>query len=392
MVSRVLLQRTIITVSIALQTLASASAVVGGPTELVYRSSPRYDGGTDTLHVRVWEPNDDRPHPLIVWIHGGAFYAGSYRAMDTLCKRWSERGYIAASIQYRLGFHSPFPLDPPYAYDRAEVVRACWRGVQDVREGIRFILSRNDHWLVDTTCIVLAGESAGAIIALQTLIADRTDSVPEEVLERSDVVRGSERWTRPALGPIDDAGASPLPRVAVALNRFGAVMHPHMLQADDIPALFSYHQRGDLIVACGVAKGLWGLPLGVGDNFPTLWGSCAIESLLRDAGHPVALRDTWFVDGLGHETHIPWEVAAREYAFVDKHGCAGPVSVPAYPASILPQAWTAYDVLGRILASGFGTDREAVDNVSEVHRGPCIIVFADGTVHTFYVGGAPSSQ
>jgi len=165
-----------------------------------------------------------------------------------------------------------------------------------------------------------------------------------------------------------------------------------MLQADDIPALFSYHQRGDLIVACGVAKGLWGLPLGVGENFPTLWGSCATENLLRDAGHPAAIRDTWFVDGLGHETHIAWEVAAREYAFVDQHGCMGPVNVPIDPAPIVPQAWTAYDVLGRTLVSGYGTAKEMAEQVSAMNHGLILVIYADGTRGTIYSGGAPSNQ
>ena len=359
------------------------------PLDLVYRIAPNYQGRQDSLHLRLWIPevNGSATRPLVVWVHGGAFYAGSYRGMDTICKRWSERGYVAVSVQYRLGYYSPFPVDPPYAYDQAEIIRACWRATQDVRAAWRFLADSSEAYRIDTSCIVVGGESAGSIITLQALIADPSDSIPKEVAALEDVVRGFDRFPRPDLGSIDPRQASPLPTVSLVLNRFGALLHPYMLQADDVPALFSYHQRGDLVVSCGIARGLWGLPLDVGGKHPVFYGSCAMEQLLEDAGHDASLRSSWFVEGLGHERHAPALVQAREFAAADQVRCTPVMSVmPLYEDNVYSDAsgWTAYDVLGRTIATGTGGLNEAARRFDSVQNAIVFVVCGERVVRFPY--------
>ncbi len=343
------------------------TAQVAGPFTTVYREATNYRGTIDALHILWFEPSrtQNTPLPLIIWIHGGAFYAGNYRDMEPHCRRWAQHGYIAASVQYRLGYHSPFPLEAPYAYDRAEVVRACWRAMQDVRNAIHAIVQGALITNVDTSRIILAGESAGAIIAMQVAIADEADSIPQEVRDIASAQYGLNLFQRPSLGDINGDPLSarpptrPLPRICCIINRYGALMLPHMLQPHTFPPLFSYHQRGDLVVACGIQRGLWGLPFGVGDNFPILIGSCAIQELLADGGHPSEHRETLFVDGFGHELHNREAVEAAEDAFVVRAGCnAVPVGVEEVhqvQSNSTSQPWYAYDVLGRLIAWGTGT-------------------------------------
>lgn len=366
--------------------------------ERVYRTAPAFNGRTDTLRMHIWPSvTDGLNNPLIVWIHGGAFYEGSYRALDSAAKRFAFRGYTAVTVQYRLGFYSPFPVDPPFTYDRAEIVRACWRGTQDIRAALRYLMDHAQEFAIDTTCITLAGESAGAILALQTAIADPSDSIPKETAAIADVQRGFDRFPRPDLGPLDPVNARPLPPITSIVNYYGAVMHPYMLDVQRFPAIFSYHQTGDLVVACGVNRALWGLPFDVGANWPVLTGTCALENILSGGGHDPSRRVTMIHEGLGHELHAPKLVDSLTAEFLNVHRCDRTTSVDEdervkrRKGETAKQAsddgrrttdvgrWTAYDVMGREIGHGEGgfrgaqvwatnTDYRVVFVISETER------------------------
>ncbi len=363
--------------------------------ERIYRTAPAFNGRVDTLRMHIWpSATDGLNNPLIVWIHGGGFIEGSYRALDSTCKRYAMRGYTAVTVQYRLGIYGPFPLDPPFSYDRAEPVRACWRGVQDIRAALRFLIDHAGEFAIDTTCITLAGESAGAILALQTTIADASDSIPREVGTIADVQRGFDRFPRPALGALDTDPARPLPPITSVVNYYGALMHPYMLDVAAFPAVFSYHQTGDLVVACGANRAFWGLPLDVGANWPVLNGTCTIEQLLSGGGHDPSRRVTMIHEGLGHELHNPRLVDSLTAAFLDVHRCDRATSVNEEGVKGWEGGrserrnretdngrwtsdagyWTAYDVMGRVVAAGDGGMNAAIEWHSEQHGGVVFVV------------------
>jgi acetyl esterase/lipase len=52
-------------------------------------------------------PGATNPLPLIIWVHGGAWRAGSKENCPAL--RYLERGYAVASLNYRLSQHAVFP-------------------------------------------------------------------------------------------------------------------------------------------------------------------------------------------------------------------------------------------------------------------------------------------
>jgi acetyl esterase/lipase len=52
-------------------------------------------------------PGETNPLPLIIWIHGGAWGAGSKEQCPAL--PYLPRGYAVASINYRLSQHAVFP-------------------------------------------------------------------------------------------------------------------------------------------------------------------------------------------------------------------------------------------------------------------------------------------
>src|SRR5262245_11585265 len=51
----------------------------------------------------------DGPFPCVLCIHGGGFRAGSRESYNPLCLKLAERGYVAATITYRVAPKHQFP-------------------------------------------------------------------------------------------------------------------------------------------------------------------------------------------------------------------------------------------------------------------------------------------
>ena len=51
----------------------------------------------------------DGPFPAVLCIHGGGFRAGTRDGYDDLCIKLAQRGYVAATITYRLSPKYQFP-------------------------------------------------------------------------------------------------------------------------------------------------------------------------------------------------------------------------------------------------------------------------------------------
>ena len=138
---------------------------------VVYGTGGTLDGGQVELLLDLAIPDTgtDGPRPLFVHIHGGDFVEGSRRS------QWhvAEKGWVAASIDYRLAGDEPLPgprVKPFFdaiggesssARDRSRVA-----SVEDTLVALDYLLSRADELNIDTDRIVLKGESAGAFIAL----------------------------------------------------------------------------------------------------------------------------------------------------------------------------------------------------------------------------------
>ena len=59
-----------------------------------------------------------RPQPLLLWLHGGGFVAGSVYDLDHVCSRLAHLGGVTvASLEYRLAPEHPFPAALHDTYD-----------------------------------------------------------------------------------------------------------------------------------------------------------------------------------------------------------------------------------------------------------------------------------
>jgi hypothetical protein len=87
--------------------------------------------------------------PLVLVIHGGGFIAGDKNEVNItkICKNYAERGYVAASINYRLGYVSDdttHSCNYPclFATDEAEWYRSYYRAIQDNKGATRFLINK----------------------------------------------------------------------------------------------------------------------------------------------------------------------------------------------------------------------------------------------------------
>ena len=125
------------------------------------------------LDMDVYEPTGDTltNRPVIIFIHSGAFFLGHNEADDVvaLSIASAKRGYVAVSINYRLGLN----ILSSYSGERA-----VYRGVQDASAAVRYLREFHQDYGIDYENIFVWGTSAGSFIGLHLAFTE-DDERPE---------------------------------------------------------------------------------------------------------------------------------------------------------------------------------------------------------------------
>ncbi len=153
--------------------------------DIQYGSNFTYDASAgeagltqDALFLDVYMPPDTNTslkRPLIIFAHGGSFINGTKEDADIVyfCNEFAKRGYVTASIQYRLGYEQPL--------DSINATRAVYRALQDGRAAVRFMRSNAQEFQVDPDKIFFGGTSAGAFVAINIAYLNLPKEVPSYV-------------------------------------------------------------------------------------------------------------------------------------------------------------------------------------------------------------------
>jgi len=118
----------------------------GGPA---HKNVEYVPGGHKRQKLDIYLPKErsEKPLPLIVWIHGGAWLGGSKG--NCPAKHFLSKGYAAASINYRLSQHAIFPAQ-----------------IEDCKAAIRYLRANADKYGFDPNRFGVWGPSAGGHLAV----------------------------------------------------------------------------------------------------------------------------------------------------------------------------------------------------------------------------------
>lgn len=202
-----------------------------------------------------YEPagTSDTLRPLVITLFGGGFVVGSrdYSDMVEFCERFAQNGFAAASIDYR--------LMPAKKFSYKELIRTGFMAAQDVSAAVRFFKAHWEEYRIDTNCIFLLGQSAGAVAILHALYMDEDE-------------RPAETFEDPALPPLHSLGTEELQSqtfsVAGVISLWGCIFDPEMMDADETTPVCFIHGGKDKIlpVDSGYAFSVHGLPYAYGSR------------------------------------------------------------------------------------------------------------------------------
>ncbi|OPF71682.1 carboxylesterase [Streptomyces antioxidans] len=132
--------------------------------------------GEDYLAVNVWTPDTARDDlPVMVFVHGGGFVAGSTRSELYDGTAFARDGVVLVTLNYRLGI--PGFLHLPDAPDN--------RGLLDVIAALRWVGDNIAAFGGDPSRVTLFGQSAGATIVGAVVADPRADGLFQRAIIQS---------------------------------------------------------------------------------------------------------------------------------------------------------------------------------------------------------------
>ncbi|MFB6141809.1 MAG: alpha/beta hydrolase [Halorientalis sp.] len=120
-------------------------------------------GPGGALPARLYLPEGDPPHPVLVFFHGGGWVLGDVETHDNQCRHIvDEAGCAVFSVDYRRAPEATFPaaLDDAYA-------ATTW------------VADHGHHIHLDTDRMAIGGDSAGGNLAAATTLRIADEGGPE---------------------------------------------------------------------------------------------------------------------------------------------------------------------------------------------------------------------
>ncbi len=123
--------------------------------DIIYKETPEKQLKLDILKKN----GNTELAPVIIFIHGGSWKYGGKEDYLFYLIEFAERGYVTATLSYRLSQEAPFPA-----------------AVEDINCGIRWIKDHGLEYGIDTNKAVLVGGSAGGHLAMMAGYTDQYES------------------------------------------------------------------------------------------------------------------------------------------------------------------------------------------------------------------------
>ncbi|MBN2735646.1 MAG: alpha/beta hydrolase [Spirochaetales bacterium] len=121
-----------------------------------YENLAYVSNGRTFQKLDLFVPDKGNKHPLIIWVHGGAFQRGSKK--DNVPLSYLEHGFAVASLNYRLSQHAIFPAQ-----------------IEDIKAATRWLRANTKKYHLHPDCFGAWGESAGGHLVAMLGLTGNTD-------------------------------------------------------------------------------------------------------------------------------------------------------------------------------------------------------------------------
>ena len=174
---------------------------VTGLPDLVYAQPAGFRPLTLDVYVPPKAKAVKSGQPLVLFIHGGGWvnghtrHSGAFENWPGVLASLAAKGYVVASLNYRLSGEAPFPA-----------------AIQDVKSAIRWLRARSTEYGIDKSrALVWGGSAGGQLAALAATSCNESALAPTGAANESDCVQGAVLWY-----PITDFSAMARPAAAGA--------------------------------------------------------------------------------------------------------------------------------------------------------------------------------
>ena len=128
----------------------------------------------------VYPQSEEKQYPCIIWICGGAWMQMNKGAHLPYLTDLARRGFVTASVDYRLGHEAPFP-----------------GALVDIKAAVRYLRAHAKRYSINAEKIGVLGESAGGYLASMIALTHNKEFEAGEYLDYSSAVQAACPWYAP---------------------------------------------------------------------------------------------------------------------------------------------------------------------------------------------------
>ncbi len=221
------------------------------------------DASEDCLCLNVWTgaKTATEKRPVLVWIHGGAFYEGSGEIITYDGEELAKKGLIVVTINYRLGIFG-FYTHPELTKESPQHASGNY-GLLDCVAALQWVQKNIAAFGGDPNRVTIAGQSAGAA-AVHTLtasplakglfhraIAESGSGIGRRTKELADAEKDGVKWAQTkGATSLQELRAKPAADL-MGGARFAPVVDGWFLPADTA-AIFAQGKQNDVPMLTGL--------------------------------------------------------------------------------------------------------------------------------------------
>jgi acetyl esterase/lipase len=128
----------------------------------------------------IYPQTEERLYPCILWVCGGGWLQVNKGAHTPYLAYLARRGFVVASVDYRLGHEAPFP-----------------GALADIKAAIRYLRAHAPRYAIDPARFGIMGESAGGYLTAMAALTGQAEFEQGRYLEQSSAVQAACPWYMP---------------------------------------------------------------------------------------------------------------------------------------------------------------------------------------------------